>query len=162
MASVNCVFWRHHVDQHGGLLHRQGLALLAGAMQVFAMFGIGDGIGLVAVRLAGLGQQDQRCGIGGLGAEGQVQQDEGICIPDKRPEDVEQNPDGDEDRLADQESRGAEEAGEGFGLQPERIIAEGRGEMRMRAMKAKQVMLRLLRMVGRIFRRRRHGIPPER
>src|SRR4029077_19448936 len=119
-------------------------------MQVFAMFGVGDGMGLVAVRLARLGQQDQGCCISRLGAEGQVQQDEWVGVPDKRPENVEEDPDGHEDRLADQEGRGSEEAGEGFGLESERIIAEGRRKMRMRAMEAEEMVLCLLDMVGQV------------
>ena len=42
---------------------------------------IAFGLGPVAVVLAVLGQQDQRGGVGGLGREGQVQEDEGVGVP---------------------------------------------------------------------------------
>jgi hypothetical protein len=43
-------------------------------MQLLAVLGVGDAVGLVAVGLAGLGQKDQRRGIGGLSREGEVEQ----------------------------------------------------------------------------------------
>ena len=39
------------------------------------------GLGPVAVVLAVLGEEDQRRGVGGLGGEGQVQQDERVRVP---------------------------------------------------------------------------------
>ena len=49
---------------------------------------------LVAIRLPGLREQDQRCGVGGLGREGEVEQDERVRIPvaDQRDR-VERDPD---------------------------------------------------------------------
>ena len=52
-------------------LRRDGLPVL----------GVGLGMRLVAIRLPGLGEQDQRGGIGGLEAERQVEQDERIDHP---------------------------------------------------------------------------------
>ena len=60
------------------------LALHAGPREVFAMRGVGLRVSLVAIRLAGLGQQDERRRVGGLEAERKIQQDEGIGIEPPR------------------------------------------------------------------------------
>jgi len=71
-----------------GLLGRQGLALFAGLSQGFAMLSVGFRMSLVAVRLPGLGQEDQRGRIGRLQAESQIEQDEGIEVKFKDPGNV--------------------------------------------------------------------------
>ena len=60
----------------------------------------------VAVGLAGLGQQDERCGVGGLGREDQVQQDEvgGVEAQARRAEPVPQHPRDDQHGLDEQET----------------------------------------------------------
>ena len=97
-------------------------------MQLLAMLGVGDAVGLVAVSLARLGQKDQRRGIGGLSREGEVEQNERIDVELRPADDVDQDPDRDEDRLPDQERRRAEEAGEILGLPAEPIVSERRFE----------------------------------
>ena len=65
-----------------------------------------SGSGLVAVGLAGLREQDQRGGVGGLEGEGEVEQDERVGVPAQRDEgDVCRDPRRDDDGLAD-EKRG--------------------------------------------------------
>jgi len=66
---------------------------------------------LVAVGLTGLGQEDERCGVRGLRREDQVQENErtGVEVVEERDR-VEGDPECDDDRLADDVSRCAEEA----------------------------------------------------
>jgi hypothetical protein len=45
----------HQFNQRRGLLGGQGLSLSAGLGEILAMGGIGFGMGLVAIRLTGLG-----------------------------------------------------------------------------------------------------------
>ena len=84
---------------------------------------VGLGLGPVPQLLAVLGQQDQRGGVGGLGGEGQVQQDERVRVPPQGDDDdVDEDPDGDDDGLDDEEAGGAEVAGDGLAE-----LAEGVG-----------------------------------
>ena len=69
-----------HFDQHAGLLARLRLALLTDLVEFFAMLGVGEARHLVAVGLTGLRQQNQRRGIGGLGREGEIEQNERIDV----------------------------------------------------------------------------------
>jgi hypothetical protein len=83
------------------------------------------GLRLVAIGLTGRREQDQRGGVRGLRREGEVQQDEGVRVPAQaQGDDVEGNPDCDEQRLADDELRGPEEAREPLGELAEAICAE--------------------------------------
>ena len=67
----------------------------------------------VAVVLPVLGEQDERRGVGGLGREGQVEQDERVWIPVVyQAHRVEGDPRGHEDRLPEQETSGTEEPGD--------------------------------------------------
>ncbi len=71
------------------------------------------GLHPVAVGLPVLRQQDQRRGVGGLGGEGQVEQDERVGVPAQPDgEDVQRDPDDHDDRLDGQEAAGAEEPGD--------------------------------------------------
>jgi hypothetical protein len=69
-----------HFDHHAGLLAHLCLALLADLVEFFAMLGVGKARHLVAVGLTGLRQQNQRRGIGGLGREGEIEQNERIDV----------------------------------------------------------------------------------
>jgi len=113
----------------------------AGGGQRLAMLGVRLGEGLVAVRLPRLGEQDQRRRVGGLGAERQVEQDEGVGIEMGQPPDVERDPAADEHGLDDQEDGGAEEAGEALRLAAEPVAAEDRGQVRMRPVEAVEVLV---------------------
>src|SRR5947209_540773 len=76
----------------------------------------------VAVGLAVLGEQDQRCRVRRLGGEHQVQEDERVRVPAQRDGcGVEDDPEHDEDRLSDEVAAGAEEAGGAFGEARERV-----------------------------------------
>jgi hypothetical protein len=80
---------------------------------------------LVAVGLAGGGEQDQWSGAGGLGRERQVEQDERVGVPSKTESGgIERDLQDDQDGLADDEPRGAEEAGEAFSGHAEAVVAE--------------------------------------
>jgi hypothetical protein len=70
----------HHLDQHAGLLAHLRLPLLTDLVELLAMLGVGEARHLVAVGLTGLRQQDQGRGIGGLGREGEVEQNERIDV----------------------------------------------------------------------------------
>ncbi len=79
-------------------------------------------VGPVPVVLPVLRQQDQRRGVGRLGREGQVEQDERVRIPVLDDADgVEDDPDDHEHGLADQESPGAEEPRHPLREPPERV-----------------------------------------
>ena len=138
----------HQLEQPGGFVRGHLLPLLARQCQRFAMLGVGVGMRFVAVGLAGLRQKNERRGVGGLQAEGEVQKDKGIDIKMGEPEDVDDNPDGDDERLADEKNRGAEETGECFGLEREPIIPKDGSEVPMRQMKAEMVRT-TFRRVGR-------------
>jgi hypothetical protein len=84
------------------------------------------GVGLVAVGLAGLREQDQRCRVRRLGREEQVEEDERIGVPAQRDDGrVQRDPGTDDERLADEELRRAEEAGDALGDAAEPVSAEG-------------------------------------
>src|SRR4051794_31255341 len=89
---------------------------------------------LVAVRLTGLREENQRSGVGGLRGEGEVQQDERVRVERLEQElaGVQRDPERDEDRLADDEPGRAEEARETLGGPPEGIAAKGASVVRMR------------------------------
>jgi len=79
-------------------------------------------VGPVPVVLPVLGEQDQRRGVGRLGREGQVEQDERVRIPVLgRADGVEDDPGDHQYRLADYESPGAEEPRHPLREPPERV-----------------------------------------
>jgi len=55
------------------LFGRQRQPQVIGPGKVFAMLGVGIRVGFVAIRLAGLRQQDEGCRIGGLEAECEIE-----------------------------------------------------------------------------------------
>ena len=118
------------------LLCREFLSLDARTREILAVSCVGVGVCLVAIRLTSLRQQDQGSGIGGLEAEGEIEQNEGVEVELGEAYDVEANPDGHNDRLPHQKNRRAEEAGKALRLGPEPTVAERRREMRMRRVKA--------------------------
>jgi hypothetical protein len=86
-------------------------------------------VNVVAVGLPGLGQQDQRRGVGGLQREQQVERDERVPVPGDRVRQrqrVQGDPEGDDERLPDDEPRRAEEARESLGENAEAVTAERR------------------------------------
>jgi hypothetical protein len=95
-------------------LNLGGVVLLQGAVADLVPFG-----------LAGGGEQDQWGGVGGLRGERQVEQDERVRVPLK-PERgrVRRDPQTDQDRLPDNEPRGAKEAREALSSYAEAIVAE--------------------------------------
>jgi len=94
---------------------------------------------LVAIGLPCLGEQDQRRRVGGLGRERKVEQDERVRIPlEGDRQRVERDPDQDDDRLAEDVLRRAEEARGLLGAAPEGVLAEsammlGRHASRLRS-----------------------------
>ena len=64
----------------GRLLRCELLSLEARLRQVLSMLRVGVGVRFVAVRLSGLREQDERRRIGGLQAEGEVEQNERIEV----------------------------------------------------------------------------------
>ena len=116
------------------------------------MLGVGEARHLVAVGLTGLRQQNQRRGIGGLGREGEVEQNERIDVELGPAGGVDPDPQRDDKRLRDQECRRAEEAGEILRFSPEPVVSESRFEMGVRQMKFAQTLLRFMA-------RRSFGLP---
>src|SRR5208282_4531337 len=102
---------------------------------------VGARIHLIAVGLASLGEQDQRRRIGRLQRKGEVEQDERIDVELRPARHIDPDPYADDDRLADEKGRRAEEAGEGFRPQPERVAAENRFEMGVRQMESPRPVL---------------------
>ena len=82
------------------------------------MQGVGIGVRLVAIGLPRLRQQDQRCGVRGLQAEREIQEDERVEVEVDQPDHVRQDPHADEDRLPDEEGRRPEETREALRPSP--------------------------------------------
>ncbi len=114
----------HELDELGGLTGRecQLFGILPG--QLFAMLGVGLRVDLVAVRLAGLRQENQWRGIGGLKTEGEIQENEGVEIEVAKSGNIKTDPGSYDDGLRDEEDRRAKKAGKGFRLQREPVIAK--------------------------------------
>ena len=108
------------------------------------MLGVGEARHLVAVGLTGLRQQDQGRGIGGLGREGEIEQNEGIDVELGPARGVDPDPQRDDECLRDQERRRAKKAGEILRLSPEPVVSEGRFEMGVRQMKFAQTLVRFM------------------
>src|SRR5919198_2742858 len=80
---------------------------------------------LVTVGLAGLSEQDQRRRVRSLRREGEVQQDERVWVPVRDDRDrIERDPHGDDDRLAGDVLRRAEEPRGPLGAPPEGVVPE--------------------------------------
>ena len=129
-------------EEMGRLFRRQFLPLFAGLREVFAVLRIGIGMGLVAIRLARLGEQNQRCRVGCLQAERQIQKYERIDIEMNHARRVQRDPCGDDHRLADKERRRSEKPRERLGLEREPIVPENRSEMKMWCVKTEMVFFR--------------------
>src|ERR1041385_79749 len=87
-------------------------------------------MGLVARSLTCLCEQDQGCRVGGLRREGEVEEDERVRVPLQGPADcVEDEPGHDDERLADDVLRRAEEARCLLRALAERVGAEGAAQM---------------------------------
>ena len=88
-----------------GLRRDERLVLRARGGEGLPVPRVGVGVRLVAVRLSGLRQQDERRGISCLQAEREIQQDEGIEVELGDADDIQGDPDRDDDGLYDQERR---------------------------------------------------------
>src|SRR5260221_10337061 len=103
-------------------------------MKVFAMLGVGDGVHLIPVSLSCLRKKNERRRIGGLQAESQIEQDEGIKVEVDEADDVDDDPDGHEDGLAYQKDRRSKKAGKVFRLKGEPVVAKNGAKIQMRLM----------------------------
>src|SRR5262249_19830660 len=81
-------------------------------------------------------QQDERRGVGRLEAEGEIEEDEGIDVEARETGDIEHDPDGNEDRLSDEEGRRAKKPRERLSLQGKPVVTKNAAEMQMRAVEA--------------------------
>jgi len=82
-----------HENKHLlGLKRGRRLSLFIGFRDFFSVQGIGLGELFVAIGLAGLGEQYQRCRVSRLKAEHQVQQDEGVDIEFGQPRHIDHDP----------------------------------------------------------------------
>jgi hypothetical protein len=88
------------------------------------MFRIGEGMSGIAVGLAGLRQQYEWSRICCLQAEGEVKEDEWIDVERCKPEDIDENPNGNDDGLSDEKGRRAKKASERLSLQGKPVIAK--------------------------------------
>ena len=142
-------------QQLSGLLGGQDLSFRAFGGEGFPMPRIRIRVGLVAIGLPRLREQDQRRRVGGLKTERQVQENEGVEVKFDNPRNIQTDPDHNKKRLRDEEERGAKEAGEGFCLQREPIISESGREMSMRRMEAEMALklgIRFARSRGGCFK----------
>ena len=139
-----------------GLIGDLDLAQLAGVSEVLAMQGIGLGMRFITVGLSGLGQEDERGGVGCLKTESEVQQDEGVGIKRHHAQDVQGDPPKDDECLGDEKERSAEESGKFLREQGKTILPKDRTEMPMLMMKTK-VMIGMGRYGCRCKRGRFHG-----
>src|SRR2546422_4952029 len=121
------------------LLRCQLLSLDACLAERLPVLRVRVGVRLVAIRLPGLGEQDQRGGVGRLQAEGEVQENERIDVEVGETDGVEHDPDRHHHRLPDQEGRGPEEAGKALRSDPEPVVAENRREVRVRRVKSEMM-----------------------
>ncbi|MNG20132.1 hypothetical protein D3C84_1043590 [compost metagenome] len=103
------------------------------------MLRIGVGLGFVAGGLAGLGQQNQRCGVSRLQAERQVEQDERVQVKVSHAKQVEANPHHHDQRLRTEKGRCAEEARKGLGAQGKLVGTKGRSQVSVRAVKTQVI-----------------------
>ena len=124
-----------HFEQQRSLFGRHNLTFLAGLCEVFTVLGIGIGVHLIAVSLAGLRQQDQRCGVSGLKAECEVEQDEWVFIEFCPTNNVDQNPYANNHRLNDKKNWRSKKPRERFRLLGKPVITVHGSEMKMWQMK---------------------------
>jgi hypothetical protein len=115
-----------HLHQEGRLVRRKRRAFLVRAVQSLTMFRIGEGVSGVAVGLACLRQQYEWSRICRLQTEGKVEEDEWIDVERCKPEDVDENPNGNNGGLSDEKARRAKKASERFSLQDKPIVAKNR------------------------------------
>src|SRR4029077_15926273 len=113
-----------HLHEEGCLLRLKRRPFLTCAVQSLTMFRVGEGMSGVAVGLAGLRQQYERSRIRRLQAEGEVEEDEWIDVERRKPEDVDENPNGNDARLSDEKARRAKKASERFSLQGKPVVAK--------------------------------------
>ena len=90
------------------------------------MFSVGYGMSLVPVGLSGLSQEDEGRRVSRLQAEGKVEKYERVDVEYENSDAVQENPDGDNDRLADEEYWRSKEACERLGFERKPIGAESR------------------------------------
>jgi len=81
-------------------------------------------VGFIAIRLARLGEKNERRRIGRLKAEGKVEKDKRIKVEFEDSHDVQADPKSHYDRLSNQKKRSPEKTSESFGLQGEPIPPE--------------------------------------
>jgi len=91
------------LEQLRRLLRRELLSLEARLGERFPVLRVRVREGLVAVGLPGLSEQDERRCVGGLQAEGEVQEDEGVDVEAGETDGIDGDPEGHHDRLRNQE-----------------------------------------------------------
>ena len=112
-----------------GLIGDLDLAQLAGVREVLAMQGIGLGMRFITVGLSGLGQEDERGGVGCLKTESEVQENEGVDIERNHAQDVQGDPRKNDEGLGDEEERGAEESGKFLSQQGKPVLPKNGTQM---------------------------------
>ena len=113
-----------HLHEERRLVHCKRRPFLARGVQSLTMFRIGASMSGVAVGLAGLRQQYEWSRICRLQAEGEVEEDEWIDVERCKPDDVEENPNGNDGGLRDEKARRAKKASERFSLQGKPVVAK--------------------------------------
>jgi hypothetical protein len=113
-----------HLHEEGRLVRRKCRPFLARTVQSLTMFRIGEGMSRIAVGLAGLRQQYEWSRICRLQAEGEVEEDERIDVECCKPQDIDENPNGNNDGLGDEKARRAKKTSKRFSLQGKPVVAK--------------------------------------
>lgn len=111
--------WLNFQQRHQSrrLFCRKLLPLFAGHGQIFTVPGVRIGMRLVAVGLSCLGEKYERCGIGRLQAEGQVQKHERVKVKMSDFGNIGTDPQDDDKCLRYEKKRRAKKSDEGFSLE---------------------------------------------
>ena len=148
IVSVSSVFCRTMSRSSSVCLTARAARSSLARCRILAMLGIGERMRFIAVGLSCLSKQDERCRVGRLQAEGEIEQDERVDVEMRQAGYISGDPDGHEYGLTDQEDRRPEKTGKGLCFKSKPIIAENRSEMQMRLMKPVKMPGRFLSVGG--------------
>lgn len=110
------------LQQLGALLSGNLNPLLGRKREIFPVPGVGVHQGLVAIRLTGLREKNERSGIGRLKAERQIEQNKGIQVEPRDTRDIQRYPHCHDRRLSDEKEWCAEKSSKGLRLEGEPVV----------------------------------------
>jgi hypothetical protein len=111
-------------------------------VEVFSVLCISQGVSFVPVGLTCLRKQDEwRC-VSRLQAEREVEENEWIDVERHDAKSIYQNPDGDHDRLADEEHRRPKETRECLGFERKPVCTENWRKVGVGTVESERMMIR--------------------